>query len=398
MAADDWKLEVRDLTDADIPESVRLSQVSFGFPRDRSPLPDTLSPGRTRHGVFSSGRLVGQAFDLHDSQWWGGRALSAADVGGVSVLPEARGHGIARTLLTTLLGRAHERGAVVSSLYPSIAAMYQGFGWVWAGNVSTLDVPTTALRSWPTPADHTVRPGTAADLPATHELYARIAVGRNGMLSRQEARSVRGAGEFPHDVDGLTVVECDGDLVGYCTWSRGEGYGSDAALTVHDILAVTGEGARALVTMLHSWGMVTPTVRLRLLGADAVESCLPLELGKVHRDKRWMHRPVDIAGAVAGRGWPVHVRGRAVFSLTDRLAPWNTGTWELQTADGAAELRRTTADAPVALTVQGFAQLYAGMATAATLREQGLLDGPADAAAALDLLGVGPQPRLLDYF
>jgi predicted acetyltransferase len=375
-----------------------LSRVSFGFPDSPGPLPERLSPGQTHHGVFHQGRLVGQAFDLHDRQWWGGRTVEAADLGAVAVLPEARGHGIARTLVTTLLAHARERGAVVSALFPSISSMYQGFGWATVGSVTSVDLPTATLRSWPLPADHAVRPGTEADLAAVHQLYVRVAAARNGMLTREEERSRERAGEFPHDVDGLTVVERDGVLVGYCTWSRGSGFRSQAVLTVREVLAVTADAARALVSMLHSWGMVTPTLRVTPLGTDAVATSLPLELGQVHRVKPWMHRPVDIAGAVAERGWPAHVRGHAVFSLTDKLAPWNTGTWALDIDDGAAELRRTTSTAPVELTVNGFALLYSGVANSAALRQAGLLDGPSDAAAALDVLSVSPPPCLLDSF
>lgn len=396
--ADGWKLEQRDLTDSDIPELVRLGRVSFGFPRDPGPLPATLSPGATRHGVFHAGKLVGQAFDLHDRQWWGGRMLDAADVGGVAVLPEARGQGIGRTLITTLLDRAHERGAVVSTLFPSVAALYQGFGWARAGSVTNVDLATALLRGRPTPSGHTVRPGTADDLPAVHDLYVRVASAHNGMLSREEDRTRYTPGELPSDIDGLTLVEHDGDLVGYCTWSRGEGRPVASTLTVQEVLAVTPDAARALVTMLGSWDTVTPTLRLRLLGTGPVEACLPLESGQTHRNLLWMHRPVDITGAVAARGWPAHVRGRALFSMADRLAPWNTGTWELEVGDGGAELRRTRQDAEVHLTVNGFAQLYCGVATTATLRQNGLVRGPQDAAAALDVLSVSPPPRLLDTF
>lgn len=111
-----------------------------------------------------------------------------------------------------------------------------------------------------------------------------------------------------------------------------------------------------------------------------------------------MHRPVDITRAVQARGWPTHTRGTVAFTLTDDLAPWNTGTWQLTVADGAAQLHRTTTDTDLHLTVRGFARLYTGTATARTLAETGHLRHTTPDPSALDLLAAGPPAQLIDYF
>ncbi|WP_233514057.1 sterol carrier protein domain-containing protein [Micromonospora craterilacus] len=111
-----------------------------------------------------------------------------------------------------------------------------------------------------------------------------------------------------------------------------------------------------------------------------------------------MHRPVDITRAVATRGWPTHTRGQVTFTLTDDLAEWNTGTWQLTVADGDAHLHRVTTEADLHLTVRGFAQLYTSTATARTLAETGLLRHTTPDPSALDLLAAGPPAEALDYF
>jgi predicted acetyltransferase len=240
-----------------------------------------------------------------------------------------------------------------------------------------------------------VREGTPEDAAGVHAVYTALAKARNGMLSRDEPRFATVGGEA---ADGLTVVAADGTVVGSSRWTRGSHYGEHGELTVHDLLATTPAAARALTTVLSSWHTVVPELRLRLLGDDVVADCVPQELGHVHGTKSWMLRPVDIAGAIARRGWSPSVRGRAVFALEDRLAPWNTGTWELEIADGAGELRRRTADTSVTLSVAGFASLYSGLSTAAGLREAGHVSGPHDDATALDVLGTSAPPRMLNSF
>jgi predicted acetyltransferase len=180
-------------------------------------------------------------------------------------------------------------------------------------------------------------------------------------------------------------------------YARGTGYGPEARLTVHDLLAVTAEAARALVGVLAGWRTVTRTVRVPLLAGDAASGALPLERSTDGSATAWMHRPVDVVRAVADRGWPGHVRGRVAFTLVDPVVPGNAGPWELELADGAAELRRPGREPGLVLDVRGFAQLYCSVTSGRAAALAGLVSGQDDPSA-LDLLASGPPAQLLDYF
>ncbi|MEH0844607.1 GNAT family N-acetyltransferase [Micromonospora sp. CPCC 205711] len=392
---------VRELTTAELTDAWQLGRLAFGSDPQPPPTPADAPPGMTRYGAFDdTGRLVGKAVDLHHHQWWAGRAVSAADVGGVAVAPEARGRGVARTLLRTLLRGAHDRGAAVSALFPTVAAPYRACGWEIAGVLRTVTLPTSTLPRH-RPGDRlSVRSGGPADLAATLDLYESVTRHRNGPLTRRGAlydhfRAQRE--DLPYD--GLTLVEDDGRLVGYAGWQRGRGYGHDSVLTVDDIVATTDDAARELVGVLASWHSVAPTLRLTLLPGDAVSAHLPVESGREHEQDTWMHRPVDVTRAVRDRGWPPYVRGSVTFTLDDPLADWNTGTWRLEVADGAADLRRSDSDTDLHLSVRGFALLYVGVATASAVAEAGLLRHAAGVdPRALDLLAAGGPAHLHDYF
>ncbi|MEU8011356.1 GNAT family N-acetyltransferase [Micromonospora parva] len=393
-------VHVRELDLADLDAAWDLGRFAFGNTSERAASTRIVVPGMTRWGAFDdTGRLVGKAVDLHHDQWWSGRAVPAADVAGVAVAPEARGRGVARAMLTALLRGAHERGAAVSALYPTVAAPYRACGWEAAGVLRTVNLATAALPRHRPAAHLTVRAATPADLPAVTDLYERVARHRNGMLTRRGTLYDFFAADGGLPGDGVTVVEADGELVGYATWQRGRGYGADSVLTVDEALATTAEAARELAGVFASWASVAPTVRLCPLDGDAVSVQLPLESAREHERDLWMHRPVDVARAVSARGWPVHARGVVDFHLSDPLAEWNTGTWRLAVADGAAELTRVDAEADLRLDVRGFALLYAGAAHARSVAQAGLLRNAGDAdPAALDLLGVGGPAQLLDYF
>ncbi|NYH41074.1 putative acetyltransferase [Micromonospora jinlongensis] len=393
-------VHVRELTADDLDAAWELGRFAFGSDPERPAQTTAVVPGLTRYGAFDgNGRLLGKAVDLSHDQWWSGRAVPAADVAGVAVAPEARGRGVARAMLTALLRGARERGAAVSALYPTVAAPYRACGWEAAGVLRTVDLATAALPRYRPSPDLTVRAGTVTDLPAVADLYERVTRHRNGMLTRRGELFDFFAADGGLPGDGLTLVERDGDLVGYATWQRGRGYGTESVLTVDEALAVTPEAAREIVGVLGSWASVAPTLRLCPLDGDAVSACLPLESARDHQRDLWMHRPVDVARAVSARGWPAHTRGVVDFTLTDALAEWNTGTWRLTVADGTAELARVDGDADLGLDVRGFALLYAGAARAHSVAQAGLLHhSPGVDPAALDLLGAGGPAQLLDYF
>ncbi len=397
------EVRIRELTVDELESAWELGRLAFGSSTTTPPA-WVLEPvpGMTRYGAFDAdGRLIGKASDLHNEQWWSGRPVVAADVGGVAVLPEARGRGVARALLGELLRGARERGAAISALYPTVAAPYRRSGWEICGALRTVDLPSAALpRHRPAPS-LTVRPGGPADLPAVTELYERVGRHRCGLLTRRGAlfNHLRPSTALPPRIDGLTLVEQDGKLTGCAGWQRGTGYGLEAVLTVPDLLAETEAAARELVGVLSSWQSVTPTVRLTLLAHDAVTAQLPMERARQYEQRMWMHRPVDVVRAVETRGWPEQVRGTVDFALTDDVAPWNSGFWRLVVADGAAELRRIPDEPALRLSVRGFALLYTGAARARAVAEAGLLQVTAGASPdALDLLGSGPRAELLDYF
>ncbi|MET7707744.1 GNAT family N-acetyltransferase [Micromonospora sp. NPDC005413] len=393
-------VHVRELAADDLDAAWELGRFAFGSDPQR-PAHATATPaGLTRYGAFDdTGRLVGKAVDLHHDQWWSGSAVSAADVAGVAVAPEARGRGVARAMLTALLCGARDRGAAISALYPTVAAPYRACGWETAGVLRTVDLATALLPRHRPAAHLVVRAGTAADLPAVAALYERVTRHRNGMLTRRGELFDVFTADRGLPGDGLTLVKDDGDLVGYATWQRGRGYGADSVLTVDEALAVTAEAARELVGVLASWASVAPTLRLCPFDGDVVGLHLPLESAREHERDLWMHRPVDVARAVSARGWPAHVRGTVDVTLVDPLAEWNSGTWRLTVAEGAGELTRISGEADLRLDVRGFALLYAGAAPARSVAQAGLLHHAAGVdPAALDLLGAGGPAQLLDYF
>ena len=248
------------------------------------------------------------------------------------------------------------------------------------------------------PAGVRVRPAEPGEWAAVQALYEQVARAHDGLLTRTGGvYDLPPSGPWPDGADGVTLVEQDGSPTGALVYERGRGYGPEGRLTVHDLWAATPEAGRALAAVLGGWATVTSTVRVPLLEGSATDVALPVERARPVRTDLWMHRPVDVARAVAARGWPAHARGRVAFRVVDDAAPWNAAVWRFTVADGEGLLERTDADADLWLDVRGFAVLYCGAATGRAAALAGLAGGTGDPAA-FDLLASGPRAALADYF
>ncbi|MCZ2827531.1 GNAT family N-acetyltransferase [Modestobacter sp. VKM Ac-2986] len=386
---------VRELTRDELVPAWEMGRLAFGGAAEPPPQTMRVVPGVSRLGAFDErGRLLGKIVELPHEHWWGGRRVPAAGVSGVAVAPESRGGGLTRELLGAVLAQARDRGAAVSTLYPTVSAVYRSAGWEVGGMLRAADLDTASL---PRPRDDegvALRPGDADDSPAVTDLYERLARERDGLLTRRGGFFDEPPAQAP---DAVTLAYEDGVLTGALVLDRGRGYGPDARLDVRQLLAVTPAAARALVGVLAGWRTVARTVRVPLLAGDAVSAVLPLERVTDPGTTAWMLRPVDVVRAVEARGWPAHVRGRVAFRLTDALAPWNTGDWELGIEGGEGTLVPARGEPDLVLDVRGFAVLYCGGTSGRAVAQAGLAGGPGDPAA-LDLLASGPAAQLLDYF
>jgi predicted acetyltransferase len=395
-------LSLRELTPDDHPESWHLGATTFGAPLQ--PVPPAPAGGQTRWGLFDVSRLVARAVDLHHEQWWGGRLVPASGIAGVAVAPEHRGRGAGRSVLTAALAHARERGAAVATLFCTRADVYRALGFEACGVLRHATLPADALPRRPVPTGVIVRAGTGADMSSLRAVYDAVARVGNGYLSRRgDLFPDPDGAALPEGLSGFTLAQdaASGEVIGYLSYVRGEGYRDQAVLVVPDLLATSQEAAAALLSVLATWAPVTPTLELRLPPwADAVTTALPLERLRERTVSVWMHRPLDVAAAVAGRGWPAEAAGSMTFRLVDPVIPSNHGTWQLAVADGAATLSKhaETETAPT-LHVRGWSLLWSGAARAAQLRSAGLLTGETGTDGLLDaLLGSGGPAGLLDYF
>ncbi|WP_148615650.1 GNAT family N-acetyltransferase [Nocardioides rubriscoriae] len=396
-------MEIRLLTLDDHVASFRLGAEAFGsppYPVEVPPAPTSLPVGREVWGAFDGDTLVARVAAHSYESWWHGARVPTCGIAGVAVAPEARGQGLLLPLFEATLGAAAERGEALSTLFPTANGIYRSLGYELVSSYDTVVVPTAELAGVRPPGGVRTRRATVADVPALKAVYDAWAAAQNGPLTRTGPRFATTDQEL---VDGVTAVSLAVDeqnaVVGYAIWDRGEGYDpTTAALEVHDLVAVSADGYRALWRMLGTHTSVAGRIRLDTSGEDPARLVLPTATWDVVGRHPYMLRVSDPAAALTGLVSPgIHAEiGFAVAG--DRLRTADDA-YVLTVGDDPSVCERTTDGGDVAtFTPQGLALAYAGAQSCANLRMTGHLSGPTTHDAALDAL-LGRRPlHIRDYF
>jgi predicted acetyltransferase len=400
-------VEIRQLgPDDDLDIEVDLARRAFG------PVPEAdraerladaqqAAEGGRYFAAFDGPQPVAVAEFLDMRQWWHGRALPMAGVGGVKVAPEQRGRGTGRALVTELLRVIAGRGYPLSALYPATAPLYRSLGWELAGGLYRAVINARSLTTL-LPADGPARP--LQDPPRLR---------RAGPDDADEVIAVLGAVHEsardcgPATYDAATVRRwwlsdenrfCYLADDGFLAYGWHEGH---REISVRVAVAGSPETTRALWSVVGSHAPMARLVRA-VVSPDEPIAWLTREpdLGLESR-WQWMLRVVDAPAAVAGRGFPAAAGLTVPLHIDDAQLPANDGDWTLEVRGGKGALTRSGGPVPpgqpVRLGARGFAALYGGVPMA-TLRRVGLAaGGDPGADEALDTAFAG-KAFLLDSF
>jgi predicted acetyltransferase len=305
-----------------------------------------------------------------------------AGIAGVTVSPEDRGRGVGTQIMRAVIDRSAALGDAVSALYPATTSLYRSLGYEHAGAQYNVTLPAGSLRDIRPSGPVKLRrmgPGDAAEvLSVLHRVHG--AARASGPISWDE----RTWSHWLGDEDDFLYLADDGYVV--YRWS-----GDD--MRVDNLVAGSAETTRALWSMVGSSSSVTRNVMASLAPDDPVLWLLRERSNEQVKQVRWMFRVLDLAAAVERRGYPEHLGRDAVVTVDDPLR--GGGTWRLEFGGGSGAA--TPVDEPgVALSVNGFSALYAGI-PAATLRLSGLMSGDDRYDETLDA-AFAAKPYMLDYF
>ncbi len=278
------------------------------------------------------------------------RALPAAGVTWVSVLPSHRRRGVLSSLMRRQLADVRDRREPLAVLWASESVIYPRFGYgraMWHADF-TLYRGEGALAKT-APADPGLRlrlAEPAAALPELAKVYDAVLPTRPGFIARDEAWWRREVYDPPEWRQGASPLRCvvaedDSGPRGYALYSAVHRWDPvtslpNDSLTVREMVCADAAAGTALAADLLSRDL-TAEFHFR---DRPVDDPLLSQLADPRRarprlkDALWL-RIIDVPAALAGRRYSGPVD--AVLEVRDRLLPANAGRWRLATTGQAGD-------------------------------------------------------------
>ncbi len=340
--------------------------------------------------VRKDGAVAGGLNLIPMGQWFGGRSVPMAGIGGVGIDPQHRAGGLASILMRSVVEELQTSGCALSALYPATVPVYRRVGYELSGSFSRYSIRTNTIDIRERELDVTFVETPDAEMLA--DLYTKRARLTSGNLDRSPWFWERVLN--PPKTTLHTYVFGD---EGYVTFTQpsGDGWGYDLAL--RDIVALTPRAARRIWTFFADHRSFTEKVKWVGTQADPLVFHLREQDWKLEDDWTWMLRVIDVERALTERGYSGELETEVSFEIADDLLPANNGSFTLHISGGKGEISRN-GNARTKLDVRGLASLYTGFMSAETLRGTGYIEGPDEDLARLSAIFAGPAPWLADFF
>ena len=394
------ELTTRRLTTEDLAQFVEVRVQAFGISKaDREAWIARVDADAdaASFGTFDDATLLGALRVLPGAQWWLGRSVPMGGIAAVVVRPEARGRGVARSLLFTALEWMRDNGIAVSALHPASTRVYRSAGWELAGIQGMYRLPTRSAAGVRRGDDRVVERLGEADRIRVRACYDTVGEHTHGWVDRSPSFWL--LRELGLDAEGAFTygVRDANGIRGYVRYRQIPTEGWWYRIVVDECVATDLDTAASLWRFLGGHAM---QVRELEISAPCVEQLMLLldeqEITPT-AENRWMTRIVDLEAAIAARGFAATSGGAVRVRVTDPWPHGASGDWEIEVADGIGRAL-PAADPEVTIDIGALSALGIGRYSADALVMAGRITGSPHAIAQLGALLSAPAPQLTDDF
>ncbi len=372
--------------------------VSYSFASDRT------SDGRERmkhveemanpHVLLEDGEIVASLRIYDFTVLINGAPVGMGGVSSVACLPEHRRKGYVGQLLRYALETMRENGQPLSALYTPHPSLYRRYGWMVASGQlkTTFNPKEVALQAKAPPAGHAVRV-TEEDWPLLESVYKRHSAGRTGWQVRSERWWKEAVFHRMYDDkraqwDVAVWENGAGEPTGYVSYQQTgwQGMNSARPIWVRELIALDRDAYLGLLRYVLSHDLMEEVMWFTPVDEPLSAVLEDSDQRVVKREfvDDFMLRVVDVEKAVAarpaGKGSP---EGAFTIAISDASAPWNTGTWRIESADGRLSATKADGTADITTDAATFAAIYDGFLRTTDAARSGLAEVSSPEAAAL---------------
>ena len=396
---------VRHLEDGDRERVAYLQRQAFLLPPERISIAGQY-PAEQGWVVEDGGVVHGALRVQKLGQFFGGRPVPCAAVSSVKVAAESRGAGYGGALLREVLLALRGEGVAVSTLFPVHLGVYRRYGWETAFACQRLRLPLEEAVIRGHRGAYRIEPWGDGDLDEVADFYRSVVAGQNGPFERTgewwtERVLAPRYGREPYRY----VARSEQGIGGYLLYTQepaGANLPYGFELDCRDFFWAAPAAARAMLDFIrghagmgHAFSWIGPVT-------DPLEGLLSGLGPSLEKRLVSMCRLVDVGAALEARGYPAGLATSIRLSVRDDVLEDNHGTYEIEIAEGRADVAGpdlSAGEAPDAeVDVGTLATLFTGWLDPSAAVATGRLKAGPEAIESLRAAFGGPAPWMAEFF
>jgi predicted acetyltransferase len=316
-------MSVRELTEEDYLESMKLSMYAFQYKVPESDIPARIT-GVKNHkilGIWDENILAAKLHIIPLSIFMKDEEWKMGGIAGVATYPEYRRNGYVRSLMIDSLKHMRNNDQIVSLLHPFDISFYRKFGWEILSETKKITIEKMDLKFLEPQQGLIRRFSKETHNEDIDKIYQQFCTQYTGMLKRE----TNWWKQHVYDKDSQIAVyyHNDKEAMGYILY-----HVKESKMEVQELVALDHEARIGLWNFICQHDSMVETVTIHLASQDPFPYFLTQPKVKTELYPYFMARVVDVEECL--RRFPfLHENESLFMHLEDLHAPWNNGSYLL---------------------------------------------------------------------
>ncbi|MFB4162519.1 enhanced intracellular survival protein Eis [Alteribacillus sp. JSM 102045] len=388
-------MEIRKIKETEIKQSLELNQFAFQYEmseEDREISEQVMKPENT--WVAAEGdSILSKLNILPTDVFVGGRKMKMGGVSGVATWPESRRNGLVKQLLEASLKDMHDRGHVLSFLYPFSIGFYRKFGWELFCDSLKWNLKKDQLPEKGGIEKGRIARVTLEDWSRINKVYQAFAANYNGAVDRSETwwRYVQRRMKKGH----IAVYTNDkAEDTGYIIYKVKEN-----KMTVYEYTALDEEARHQIWRFIANHDSMVNEIDIKPPIDDPMRYFLPDPKITETRNSYFMARIVDIKGFLEQYPLKLGIEKSFTLAIKDKRCDWNDGIFHVTAAPNKNEIKKATeTEKKLTMSIRTAAAVFLGYLPVETAFNAGKITGNSEDLQKLKEAVVPNSPFIYDFF
>lgn len=286
-------------------------------------------------GVYTNDKLLAN-LQLNPYQLYlRGKVLDTSYIVGIASIPEARGHGIVQNLMKEAFKEMRKREHFICLLMPYRAHFYYPYDFEFTHHHLKYTLPIISLKKLGEKYGEFRPLLERTDYLDLKEVYEKFTSNKHGYIMRSKENWKHLIEEHIRGKGYIYLLTEEDEPQGYLMY-----YLQENKFIVKEMAYSNIKAQKSLLKYIYNHNSQVEFLEWNASSDDLTHLSLPDPKEGVALYPFMMARIVDVQGALESINYSQDITAKIIIKLTDKLAPWNEGTFQVEVTEGKAKVTK----------------------------------------------------------